>query len=67
MNQSTEKSATSGVGTKNELLEGKEAELLQAFYTIPNIDKAWTSSSRKGKSIFDQSVTVHFPDWNLTV
>ncbi|CAM6101899.1 unnamed protein product [Calypogeia fissa] len=58
MDQSTEKSATSGLGTKSEVLEGKEAELLQAFYAIPNIDKAWTSSSRKGSGGVDVVVAM---------
>lgn len=35
-----------------------ESELLQAFYAIPSIDKAWTIPSRKGEGGFDVVVAM---------
>jgi hypothetical protein len=49
MDQASGKAIPPTAGGKTDPTEAKEAELLQAFYAIPSIDKAWTSPSRKGE------------------
>ncbi|OAE21003.1 hypothetical protein AXG93_2024s1160 [Marchantia polymorpha subsp. ruderalis] len=58
MDQSSEKSAASGTTATTEVTGAKEAELLQAFCGIPSIDKAWTSSSRRGSGGVDVVVAM---------
>jgi hypothetical protein len=57
MDQASGKSVSATTCGKGDANDAKEAELLQSFYAIPSIDKAWTSSSRKGQSSI---IVVHF-------
>jgi hypothetical protein len=57
MDQASGKSVSATTCGKGDAIDAKEAELLQSFYAIPSIDKAWTSSSRKGQSSI---IVVHF-------
>ncbi|KAG0553896.1 hypothetical protein KC19_12G047600 [Ceratodon purpureus] len=45
-------------GEKTDASSDAESELLQAFYAIPSIDKAWTIPSRKGEGGFDVVVAM---------
>lgn len=51
MDQASGKAVSPTAAGKSDPTEAKEAELLQAFYAIPSIDKAWTSTSRKGNRL----------------
>ncbi|KAL3679424.1 hypothetical protein R1sor_022380 [Riccia sorocarpa] len=63
MGDLVEKSNTADGAGKTEADGAKEAELLQSFYAVPSIDKAWTSPSRTGKSGVD--VVVAMSQFNL--
>jgi len=58
MDQASGKAIPPTAGGKTDPTEAKEAELLQAFYAIPSIDKAWTSPSRKGDGGIDVVVAM---------
>lgn len=58
MDQASGKSVSATTCGKGDANDAKEAELLQSFYAIPSIDKAWTSSSRKGNGGIDVVVAM---------
>lgn len=47
-----------GAGEKTDPSAEAESELLQAFYAIPSLDKAWTIPSRKDEGGFDVVVAM---------
>jgi hypothetical protein len=51
MNEASRMSPSPITGGTMNFTGGKEAELLQSFYAIPSIDKAWASSSNKGTNL----------------
>jgi acylaminoacyl-peptidase len=58
MDQASGKSVSATTCGKGDANDAKEAELLHSFYAIPSIDKAWTSSSRKGNGGIDVVVAM---------
>lgn len=54
----TGKAMSPAAGEKTDSSSEAESELLQAFYAIPSIDKAWTIPSRKGEGGFDVVVAM---------
>lgn len=52
------KAMSLSAGEKVDPSSEAESELLQAFYAIPSMDKAWTIPSRKGEGGFDVVVAM---------